>query len=96
MPPGISAVRPHPKGSENEILDKFAYFCSMSQNDKDILYFVAFCLESFKNKHGISGKEASDLFDKYGVKQYLVKNYDVLHTQGMPWILEEIDEILGL
>lgn len=45
----------------------------MSQNDQDILYFVAFCLESFKNKHGIRGEEASEMFDKYGVKQYLVK-----------------------
>lgn len=68
----------------------------MSQNDKDILYFVAFCLESFKNKHGIGGEEASDLFDKFGIKQYLVKNYDILHTQGMPWILEEIEEMMGL
>ena len=68
----------------------------MSQNDQDILYFVAFCLESFKNKHGIRGEEASEMVDKFGVKQYLVKNYDILHTQGMPWLLEVIDEMMGL
>jgi hypothetical protein len=54
----------------------------MSKRDADILYFVAFCLEGYKNKHGI--------------KQFLSDHYDVLHTQGMPWILEEIEEKIGL
>lgn len=68
----------------------------MTKRDTDILYFVAFCLEGYKNKHGLSGKEVSSLFDKHQIKEYLAAHYDVLHTQGMPWLLEEIDEIIGL
>ena len=64
----------------------------MSKRDADILYFVAFCLESYKNKCGTTGEAVSRLFDQYGIKQYLTNNYDILHTQGMPWILEEIEE----
>ena len=64
----------------------------MSKRDADILFFVAFCLESYKNKHGLTGETASALFDQHGIKQYLADHYDVLHTQGMPWILEEIEE----
>lgn len=64
----------------------------MSKRDTDILFFVAFCLENYKNKHGLMGEAASRLFDQHGIKQYLASNFDVLHTQGMPWILEEIEE----
>lgn len=67
----------------------------MSKRDSDILFFVAFCIEGYKNKHGLSGEDASALFDRYGIKEYLSKHYDILHTQGMPWILEEIEELTG-
>lgn len=77
-------------------LAKIAYFCDMSKRDADILFFVAFCIEGYKNKHGLSGEAASELFDQYGIKQYLSDNYDILHTQGMSWILEEIEEKIGL
>ena len=72
------------------------YICTMSKSDSDILYFVAFCIEGYKNKHGLSGEAASNLFDQHGIKQYLSEHFDVLHTQGMPWILEEIEEKIGL
>lgn len=68
----------------------------MSKRDADILYFVAFCMEGYKNKHGLSGNAVSMLFDKHGIKQYLSEHFDVLHTQGMPWILEDIEEKIGL
>lgn len=77
-------------------LMKIAYFCDMSKRDADILYFVAFCLEGYKNKHSLSGEVASELFDQHGIKQYLSENYDILHTQGIPWLLEEIEERIGL
>lgn len=67
----------------------------MSKRDTDILYFISFCLEGYKTKHGLTGEEASVLFDKYGIKQYLSKNFDILHTQGMPRILEEIEEMIS-
>ena len=76
------------------IITKNAYFCIMSKRDTDILFFVAFCMESYKNKHGLSGDAVSARFDQHGIKQYLYEHYDVLHTQGMPWILEEIEEII--
>lgn len=57
-----------------------------------MLFFVAFCMEAYKNEHKMSGKDVSLLFDRHKVKEYLFKHYDILHTQGMPWILEEIEE----
>ena len=57
---------------------------------------MAFCLEGYKNKHGLTGVATSELFDRHGIKQFLSDHYDILHTQGMPWILEEIEEKIGL
>ena len=67
----------------------------MSKRDADILYFVAFCMEGYKHKHGLSGEAVSQLFDQHGIKHYLSNNYDILHTQGMSWNLEEIEEMIG-
>ena len=67
----------------------------MKKREADILYFVAFCMEGYKNKHELSGKIVSELFDKYGIKEFLSEHYEVLHTQGMQWILDEIEERIG-
>lgn len=64
----------------------------MDKREADILYFVAFCLEGYKNKHGITGHAASQLFDQHHIKEYLAAHFDILHTQGISWILEEIEE----
>ena len=41
---------------------------------------------------GLSGSEALKLFDMNGVTDYLAKHYDVLHTQGAAWLMNDIDE----
>ena len=30
-----------------------------------------------------------ELFDKYGVLQYLSEHFEILHTQSWQWIMEE-------
>ena len=35
-----------------------------------------------------------DLFDKNGVSEYLIDNFEVLHTQSPEWILADIDEYI--
>lgn len=60
----------------------------------DIAYFIAFCVELFKNAHKISGTEASALFSDNGVMAYLSEHFEVLHTQSPNWILAEIDDYI--
>ena len=43
---------------------------------------------------GLTGGETMKLFDDCGITEYLARNYDVLHTQGAQWIVQEIDEII--
>ena len=44
---------------------------------EDIAYFIAFCVETYKNAHNISGAEASTVFSDHGVMNYLSENFEV-------------------
>ena len=43
---------------------------------------------------GLSGSETMKLFDQNGVTDYLANHFDVLHTQGAQWLVQEIDEFI--
>jgi len=66
----------------------------MAADSSKKLYFVSFCIEQYKNAHGMSGSDVIELFDNAGVTKYLLDNYDILHTQGANWLLAEIDDYL--
>jgi len=59
--------------------------------DKKINDFIIFCMEFYKEKHNLTGKEVLKLFEKNKVFDYLEEFYDVLHTQGKKWIMDDID-----
>lgn len=42
----------------------------------------------------MNGDEVVSLFDRYKVLPYLEDNFEVLHTQGHQWLMEEIDELI--
>lgn len=56
--------------------------------------FLSFCIEQYKNAKGISGRQAMEILSDAGVLDYLEHNYEVLHTQGHQWLLEEMDEYI--
>lgn len=53
--------------------------------------FTVFCLENYKLHKSITGKQAVELFNRYGVFDYLHEFYDVLHTTGHRYINNDID-----
>lgn len=55
------------------------------------LEFKAFCFEAYRSEKKLTGREAMTLFKKYGVLDYLGMCYDVLHTTGRQYIIEDID-----
>ena len=57
----------------------------------DTAHFKVFCLERYKSEHNMKGKEAFHLFKEYGVLDYLASFYDVLHTFGDKYIVQDID-----
>lgn len=53
--------------------------------------FTVFCMESYKVYKNITGKQVVELFEKYGVFEYIREFYDVLHTTGYQYINHDID-----
>lgn len=53
--------------------------------------FTVFCLESYKKAHNLTGKAALEVFDEYKVFDYIQSFYDVLHSTGQEYIVEDID-----
>lgn len=68
----------------------------MNKQNLDIAYFVAFCIEQYKHANKISGREAMQILNSYGVLDYLSEHYEILHTQSRQWILEDIDEFINI
>lgn len=68
----------------------------MNKRKLDIAYFLSFCIEQYKKEKGISGAEAAQLLQGYGVLEYLKEHFEVLHTQSKQWLLADIDEFIKL
>ncbi|MBC2579159.1 DUF3791 domain-containing protein [Clostridium sp. DJ247] len=56
-----------------------------------IIDFTVFCLESYKQAHNMSGKSALKVFNDNNVFDYIKSFYDVLHSTGEGYIVEDID-----
>lgn len=55
------------------------------------LPFIVLCIEEYKNKKKITGKDVINLFNKYNVCEYIHEFYEVLHTTGTKYIINDID-----
>ncbi|AWZ50086.1 hypothetical protein C3495_14665 (plasmid) [Clostridiaceae bacterium 14S0207] len=65
----------------------------LSENEK-VMEFVSFCIENFKVKFNMKGKDVANLFYKSGVIDFLIESYELLHTQGAEYIISEIQLFL--
>ncbi|MGM9816423.1 MAG: DUF3791 domain-containing protein [Lepagella sp.] len=57
--------------------------------------FVSFCIEQYAKAKNMATDDVISLFDEYGITDHFCEFYDVLHTHGHNWIIEEIDEMIN-
>ena len=57
--------------------------------------FVSFCIEQYAKAKNMSTEDVVNLFEQYGITEHYCEFYDVLHTQGHNWLIEEIDEMIN-
>ena len=60
-----------------------------------LLEFKVFCLESYKTVHGLTGLAAHDIFIKHKVFDYISTCYDILHSTGKLYIVNDIDDYIA-
>lgn len=56
--------------------------------------FYVYTLEKYAINKGISGLQAYALFKDNDVDEFLITHYDLLHTQGTGYLLNEIDRLI--
>ncbi len=58
------------------------------------LPFMVLCVEEYKNRKGMTGREVMALFNRYAVCEYIREFYEVLHTTGGAYIVDDIDQYI--
>ena len=67
----------------------------MSKLEKDKINFIAYCAEIYKESKGLSGKQVSELFDKYKIWAFIYDCYGALHCTGSAYTIGEIDAFIA-
>ncbi len=61
-----------------------------------ILEFVIFCIENVALRLHINAEVVYDaLHDKGIINEYIVPEYDILHTQGKEYIVDDILDVMA-
>lgn len=53
--------------------------------------FTVFCLESYRQANNLTGKAVLKVFNENKVFDYIKSFYDVLHSTGQDYIVQDID-----
>lgn len=56
--------------------------------------FYTYCLEKYALAKGLTGLQALALLKRYGAENYLIDHYDLLHTQGTGYVMDELDRFI--
>ena len=70
--------------------------CNIMKMKLKELEFAVFCIENVAEKLNITGKDIFNLLTKNSniLDGYIVPSYDVLHTQGKNYIVNDIIECM--
>lgn len=67
----------------------------MGKEIQDKAMFVSFCIEQYAKAKNMSTEYVANLFELYGIAEHFCEFYDVLHTHGRNWLIEEIDKMIS-
>ena len=55
-----------------------------------VFEFYSYCLENYAQVKQLSGMRTWILFKEYDADKYIIDNYDLLHTQGIEYVIDDI------
>lgn len=68
---------------------------TMTKKNQDIAMFVSFCIEQYAKAKNMTTDDVVNLLEQYGISEHFSEFYDVLHTHGHQWLVEEIDKMIN-
>jgi hypothetical protein len=63
--------------------------------DRNKAIFISFCIEQYAKAKNMTTDNVVNIFENYGITEHFCEFYDVLHTHGHEWIIEEIDKMIN-
>lgn len=70
-----------------------------NRNRKDVpnevFEFYTYCLENYAVHKHLNGMRAWLTFKESGADEYIIDNYDLLHTQGLEYILDDVQRYIS-
>ena len=60
----------------------------------EVFEFYTYCLEKYALSKGLTGFQALALLKRFGADDYLIDHYDLLHTQGTGYVIDELDRFI--
>jgi len=61
---------------------------------KGEVWFLASCVELYKDEKSMSGQDAYNYLRKMGAVDFIINGWDALHTTGHLYIIDSIDEYI--
>ena len=61
---------------------------------KEEFEFYTYSLEKYAQSKGLTGLQAFALLKRFGVDDFLIDHYDLLHTLGTGYVIDEIDRFI--
>lgn len=61
---------------------------------REAFEFFTYTLEKYSISKGISGLQTLALFKEYGADEFLLMHYDLLHTQGTGYVIDEVQRFI--
>lgn len=62
---------------------------------REVFEFYTYCLENYALQKRIGGMRAWLLFKETGADAYVMDHYDLLHTQGVEYVLDDIQRFIN-
>ena len=83
--------------STEALYNEFEMWRNRQRSDvpKEVFEFYTYCLENYATHKHLSGMSAWVLFKESGADVYIIDNYDLLHTQGLEYILDDIQRYIN-
>ena len=60
----------------------------------NVTKFLIYSVEIYKTAFKKTGKQVIQLFNQYGISEYIVSCYNALHTTGPEYIIEDINALI--
>ena len=61
---------------------------------REAFEFYVYTLEKYAISKRMSGMQALALFREYDADEFLLEHYDLLHTQGTGYVLDEVQRFI--